>query len=330
MADWPLPNPAHAGDTLRAKPDVAATPRACYNIRALRPVPKHFGKQSGTGIGDMLLRIVSGVIGIPLLVLLVFIKQGLPFILGVGLISVIGLNEFYRGVRKTGARPQEWLGLASALLFLFAARQGFKSVGFELPAVLTLLVLASLTVELIRRDRAPIRNLGATLLGAVYVGWLFSYLVALRSVPGHTPVAGLGRELPLGAWLVLYIIFTAWAADTGSYFIGRRFGRHKLTPVLSPGKSWEGLLAGIAASIAMSAVMGGLIGIPWGRVFIIGIGVALVNLVGDLAESSMKRDIGIKDFGSLLPGHGGILDRFDGLLFAAPLFYYYVAIILRW
>ncbi len=273
----------------------------------------------------MVARIVSGIVGIPLLVLLVFIEQGLPFILGVGVISIVGLLEFYRGIRKTGARPQVWLGLVSAFLFLFAARQGLRSLEFELPAVLTLLVIASLTVELARKDRAPIKNLGATFLGAVYVGWLFSYLVALRSLSGSVQLDIPGpRSLPLGAWLVLYVVFAAWAADTGGYFIGRKYGRHKLAPVLSPGKSWEGLGAAIVSSILMSALMGGLIGWPWWQSVLVGIGISLFGLIGDLAESSMKRDIGIKDFGTVLPGHGGILDRFDSLLFAAPLFYYYV------
>ena len=272
----------------------------------------------------MIARIISGLVGIPLLVLLVFTEQGLPFILGVGVISIIGLLEFYDGIEKTGARPQIWLGLTCAFLFLFAARQGLKSLEFELPAVITLLVIVSLTVELVRPNRAPIKNLGATFLGAVYVGWLFSYLVALRSLSGEVHVSLVNRVLPLGAWLVLYVVFTAWAADTGGFFIGRKFGRHKLAPVLSPQKSWEGLIAAVVASSLMSALMGGLIGWPWWRTIPVGIGIALVSVVGDLAESAMKRDIGIKDFGTVLPGHGGILDRFDGLLFAAPLFYYYV------
>lgn len=276
----------------------------------------------------MLARIISGIVGIPLLVLLVFLEQGLPFILGVGVLSIIGMLEFYEAIRKTGARPQVWMGLTSAFLFLFAARQGLRSLEFELPAVLTLLVIASLTVELALRDRAPIKNLGATFLGAVYVGWLFSYLIALRSLGGTVRVSVIDGELPLGAWLVLYVVFVAWASDTGGYFIGRKFGRHKLAPVLSPGKSWEGLTAGVVTAVVMSVLMGGLIAWPWWQTVLVGIGIALVGVVGDLAESSMKRDIGIKDFGTVLPGHGGILDRFDSLLFAAPLFYYYVTAIL--
>lgn len=276
----------------------------------------------------VIMRFVSGIIGIPLLIVLLLIGEGWPFVLGVWLLAVLGLNEFYRGVRKVEARPQEWLGFACTLLFMFAARERFHPPFVSMPAALTVLVLASLTIELLRPNRAPIRNLGATYLGVIYSGWLFSYLVALRSISGDTYVPLVHRTIPRGAWLVLYVVFAAWAADTGAYLVGRKWGRRKLAPVLSPGKTWEGTVAGILWSLAMSVLMGRLAAVEWVHVIVLGVGIALVSLVGDLAESSMKRDIGIKDFGTLLPGHGGILDRFDGLLFAAPLFYYYVVMVM--
>lgn len=277
----------------------------------------------------MLLRFLSGIIGIPLLILLVFTVDGIPFTLGIAVISVIGLYEFYQGVRKTGADPQEWVGLASGFLFLFSAMQRFHSVRFSLPGVLTLLVIATLIIELFRKNRAPIKNLGATLLGAVYVGWLFSYLVAINSINGIISPFGPHFTLRMGGWLVLYVTFTVWAADTGAYLVGGKWGRHRLTPTLSPGKSWEGLAAGLASSMAMSVIMCQAVGIPIIHALVLGFALCAAGLVGDLAESSLKRDIGIKDFGSFLPGHGGVLDRFDGLLFAAPLFYYYVTLVLH-
>lgn len=289
----------------------------------------------------MLMRFVSGIIGIPLLIVLVFIGEGFPFILGVAVLSIIGLYEFYRGIRKTGADPQDWVGLASALLFLFAARNRFDAKWFSMPGVLTLFVIVTLVIELFRKDRAPIKNLGSTFLGAVYVGWLFSYLVALRSVISvdingmHGPLESFHlRWIPwtitVGAWLVLFVVFAAWASDTGAYLIGRKWGRHKLVPSLSPGKSWEGLFAGLASAVIMSLVMGLPMGIPLRHIFALGFIIGITGLVGDLVESAIKRDIGLKDFGSILPGHGGILDRFDGLLFAAPIFYYYVTLFLRY
>lgn len=258
-------------------------------------------------------------------------RDGIPFILAVALISVIGLYEFYRGVRKTGAEPQEWVGLASAFLFLFAARQQFTPSYLSIPGVLTFFVLVTLTVELLRHKPSPIKNLGTTFLGAVYVGWLSSYLVAIRSIGKQFDLAyiNLPWQVPLGAWLVVYVVFCTWAADTGAFLVGRKWGKHKLAPTVSPGKSWEGWFAGVAACLVMSFIMGLAMRMPWYHMIILGIGISIVSVIGDLAESAIKRDIGIKDFGSVLPGHGGMLDRFDGLLFAAPIFYYYMTIILR-
>lgn len=277
----------------------------------------------------MLLRFLSGLIGIPLLIILVFTERGFPFVLGVGFISIIGLNEFYRGARKTGSEPQEWVGLASVMLFMLTARHKFNAPNFSLSGVLTLFVIAALVVELLRTNRSPIKNLGATFLGAVYVGWLFSYLVAIRSISGQITLSGIPWSIPTGAWLVLFVVFAAWASDTGAYLVGSKWGMHKIVPVLSPGKSWEGLVAGIASSITVSIAMGRGLGISAWHGLILGLLIGIASFIGDIAESSIKRDIGIKDFGSALPGHGGILDRFDGLLFAAPLFYYFVTLILK-
>ena len=276
----------------------------------------------------MLLRFISGLVGIPLLIIFVFVGEGIPFILSVAVLSVIGLYEFYRGVRETGAEPQEWVGLASAFLFLLAARHPFHEAAFSLPGVLTLFVIATLTIELIQENRAPIKNLGTTFLGVAYVGWLFSYLVAIRSIDGVFHVRDVPWAIPVGAWFVLYVAFTSWAMDTGGYLVGRKWGKHKLVPKVSPNKSWEGLFAGFASTILVSLLMGLPMGIPWYTNLFLGLGIGVASLVGDLAESSIKRDIGIKDFGSILPGHGGILDRFDGLLFAAPFFYYYMTLVL--
>lgn len=276
----------------------------------------------------MLVRFVSGLTGIPLIIILVFTKEGLPFILGVGLISIIGLMEFYRGVRKTGAEPQEWVGIASSFLFLFAARHQFQEERFSLPGVLTIFVIATLTIELFRKNRAPIKNLGSTFLGAVYAGWLFSYLIAINSIPGQLHLNMIPLTLRTGGWLVLYVAFTTWASDTGAFLVGRKWGSHKLAPTLSPGKSWEGLFAGLGSAMIMSLLMGHAMGMSWPITAVLGIGIGITSLVGDLAESAIKRDIGIKDFGSIMPGHGGILDRFDSLLFAAPLFYYFVTLVL--
>lgn len=286
----------------------------------------------GKGYGKMLLRFLSGIIGIPLMILLVFTGDGTLFVLGIGLISVLGILEFYKGVRTVGADPQVWVGLASAFLFLFSARQEFRSQGFSLPGVLTAFVIATLSLELVRPNRAPVKNLGATFLGVIYVAWLLSYLIAINSIKGSMALhmGTFTHDVRMGAWLVLYVTFVVWASDTSAYLVGRKWGKRKFAPKLSPGKSWEGFIAGIGASVIMSFLMSRPLHISCVNSLMLGLGIGIAGVIGDLAESAMKRDIGVKDFGTILPGHGGVLDRFDGLLFAAPLFYYYVKLFLRY
>jgi phosphatidate cytidylyltransferase len=186
--------------------------------------------------------------------------------------------------------------------------------------------MATLVSQILSRDRQPLANVGVTFLGVIYVGWLFSYLIFLRSIPGTVDVPFPFINLPdmaRGAWLVLYVIAVTWSTDAGAYFAGVRFGRHKLAPTLSPKKTIEGALGGLVAATAMSLAWGAWIELPWWHCLVLGPLLGTLGQVGDLCESALKRDLGIKDFGALLPGHGGILDRFDSLLFTAPVAYYY-------
>jgi phosphatidate cytidylyltransferase len=275
-------------------------------------------------------RFVSGVVGLPLLVLVVFAGNGLPFAITIVLLSVLGLIEFYRGVKMTGANPQEWVGYVFVGVFVFLATNHYHSKGFATTGIMTLLVLITMTIELARTNRDPIRDIGSTFLGVVYPVWLFSYLAALRYLPGDVKLHWLPWNIPLGAYMVFFVVFSAWSSDTTAYLIGRKWGKNKLAPSLSPGKSWEGGIAGIVACCIVSGLFSWGLHIDWMLIPIIGVGIAISSLFGDLAKSSIKRSIGIKDFGTILPGHGGVLDRFDGLLFAGPLFYYFCTMVLQY
>jgi len=120
-----------------------------------------------------------------------------------------------------------------------------------------------------------------------------------------------------------------WITDTGAYFVGSRFGRRKLAPRLSPNKTVEGAIGGLIFATAMSIAWGSWIGLPWWHCAILGPILGFLGQIGDLCESALKRDLGIKDFGGIMPGHGGILDRFDSLLFTAPIAYYYLGLALK-
>jgi phosphatidate cytidylyltransferase len=291
----------------------------------------------------LLQRILSSLIGLPILVFFVFWRGGLPFMLGVALFTLLGQAEFYRACRKHGIQPAAWLGYtASALFLLVAHTAGRQWIGHQMSAALTALVLGGLIWELMRKERAPVRNLGATILGTAYVGWLFSYLILLRH-QGADLIARVGGQmhLPLlhllpvrvaealadpGAWVVLLVVFSTWACDTGAFFTGRTFGRHRLAPEISPGKTVEGAVGGWAGALSMSLLIGAMLGLDPRIAASLGAIIGVMAQVGDLCESALKRDLGIKDFGGLLPGHGGVLDRFDSLLLTAPVVYYVLSL----
>jgi phosphatidate cytidylyltransferase len=261
------------------------------------------------------------------LVVLVLLPIGLIFILvggwlfaaGIALIMGLAAYEYDRLFRVAGLRPG--LPVLLALVVLLSMSRHVLGFGFT-PEWLALAALAAMTWHLIDYERgAPTSgtDLGVTLGGIVYVGWIGAYFVSLRSLPD-------------GAWWVLLVLPVVWLADSAAFFVGRRWGRHRLAPRLSPKKSWEGYLAGVA----MGAVAG--IGLAWGwshlatdpsafswrNGLVIGVALSVLTTLGDLGESMLKRQVEIKDSGNLLPGHGGILDRIDSWLWAAVLGYYLI------
>ncbi|MDO8684239.1 MAG: phosphatidate cytidylyltransferase [Armatimonadota bacterium] len=273
----------------------------------------------------MLIRIISALIGIPFAIILVYARGGAPFALIIAIIAMIGLWEFYGGSEKQGAKSLWWLGLPFSVSFIVAA--WFKPALLDFSIVMLGLFLAMLIWELFRHDRAPIRNIGATLLGAVYVGGLFGYLVLLRQMPGKVDINYSSSWFDLqsrGAWLAMFAMLTTWACDTGAYFVGSTIGKHKLAPTLSPGKTIEGAVGAIVCSTLMALLIGGVLGFHiWSRI-LLGVVIGAFSILGDLCESAMKREIGIKDFGAIMPGHGGVLDRCDSLLFSAPALFYII------
>lgn len=291
----------------------------------------------------MLIRVGSGLLGAAAYITVVFAGNGLAFALGVALFSVWGASELYQTVRRQGTgSPTDALGFAACILFQFAAwTHGGSRFAPYLPALLMLLVIATLLSELVKQSELsqeltkqqplllkyqgrPIINVGTTLLGGIYVGWLFSYMTLLRGGMGAPvlvpPIAGTHQ----GQWLVIFVSASTWLSDVGALFIGTGLGRHKLAPSISPAKTWEGSIGGLLCSLAGGALMGLWMRLPLehavGLAFLCG----LAGQVGDLCELALKRDLGVRDFGTVLPGHGGVLDRIDSLLFAAPLAYYYL------
>ena len=242
------------------------------------------------------------------------------------LILVGGQTEFYKLARETGLSPQRWMGLAVGVL-LFALnfivfRQFSRSVTDEAGgAVLYLLLdigllLPTLFVcELFRRTATPLANLGATLLGVLYVAVPLSLLLYVPVLAGD------------GVWrpeTVLCYIFIIWANDVFAYLVGMTFGRHRLCERLSPKKSWEGFFGGLAGAVVTGLAAAYALDANywvWGGLALVA---SLSGVAGDLVESMFKREAGVKD-----SGHGGVLDRFDALLLSAPYVFLYLLLVGR-
>jgi phosphatidate cytidylyltransferase len=275
--------------------------------------------------GDsMLTRILTAVALIPIVVALVFYRGGLPFTVLVGLAAIIGLFEFYGGARKGGMKPNLILGVLAGLLFLYFGGWKHSDLRYLTP-IFTGFLLLTLMRELFRGDhRSPFRNIGATIFGTSYVVWLCLHFIWLRqNAEGIIKVGPWYSER--GAWLIMLVFLTTWAVDTGAYFVGKFYGKTKLAPKLSPGKTIEGSVGGFTVAVIIGAIVGAIIHLPQPHGLILGALMGIAAQLGDLTESAMKREVGIKDFGALMPGHGGMLDRLDSLLFTGPITFWYIA-----
>lgn len=230
---------------------------------------------------------------------------GLAAVLAV--IAALASVEFYTITRTEDRLPNEVFGvLAAAAMPLAAALWG----RLGLTAVVTALVVASLLWHVAFRQIRT-ADTAVTVFGAVYTGFLLAHLVLVR-------------ELDSGTELTLAVIVSVWANDVFAYLVGSTMGRHKLAPKVSPKKSWEGFAAGTLFTMLVWVGVHFVADLPLslGWLALTGLGVSLASIVGDLAESRLKREAGIKDSGRLLPGHGGFLDRFDSLILVSVVAYY--------
>ena len=266
------------------------------------------------------------------------------FTLAVGLIVHLGLLEFFRMARFKGILPASRTTLVAVQLLLIATQAAAGSGWFSPTGAGHDLAAAVLPASgavicgwlLLQPTTGTIADIAASIFGLFYLGFLPSHWIKLRDLvdPGLAPALA-GRLLPGTSWpwtsglaLTLLACFLIVATDIGSYVIGRRWGRHPLSPI-SPGKTVEGAIGGIGSAMLVGALGGLWLGWRWGALVggLLGALVALFALVGDLTESMMKRDAGLKDSGDAIPGHGGILDRIDSYLFVPAVFYSLVTLL---
>jgi phosphatidate cytidylyltransferase len=278
--------------------------------------------------GSLAQRLLSAALLLPLLIILVWWSVW-SVAATVILATLAGLIELYGAFRQGGYQPRTLVGIGSALAITLAiGLQPMIGADLLLP-IITLVIVVSLVVELAYPQQSgSLPSWGLTLAGAFYIAWLLSHFILLRSL--SMPALHESIFTPLGmqpgvAW-IYYVCAITWLQDTSAYFVGRQFGRHKLAPILSPKKTWEGAAGGMIGAILTGIVCVWLLGLPI-TLFqgaLLGVVGGVVGPLGDLSESLIKRQVGLKDAGTLIPGHGGILDRADSLLFTVPILYYLI------
>ncbi len=290
-------------------------------------------------------RVLTAIVALPLLIWL-FIYGGLPFAVLVGAATAVGLYEFFAMMEARGFKPMKTVGYALGIAFVAVAYLS----EYLLTIVVTFSMLTVMAMQLTKRDiPASITGMAVTVFGLLYVAWLLSHAVLLRNVGWEILEFG-GNNAPfrqftggltdrderfvfvVGVFFMFVVFACTFLNDTGAYFAGRFFGKHKLAPSVSPKKTWEGAVGGVFASTAGAAGVkfvfdswvpdGRLIDFPYWAILVIGFVLAIASILGDLVESLIKRDADIKDSGWIIPGHGGILDRIDALLFTFPVTYY--------
>jgi phosphatidate cytidylyltransferase len=261
-------------------------------------------------------RVITGVVGVPLVVLAIWFGNPWPwFTILIAAVALAGTYEFYKLANFDRREPLLYLGLLWALALTVSPQYVSSDA---LPVVIAATMLISLVWLLFRRSRErAFQNWAWTIAGALYVGWMLSYWLNLRGLAD-------GRN-----WVYVAML-TTFANDTGAFFIGWAWGKHKLAPTISPAKTWEGAAGGLISAIPAAIVIALVLNVvspftfAYWQIILLGFLVSLFAQLGDLVESLLKRNVGVKEAGSLLPGHGGILDRFDSLIFVGAIVYYYV------
>jgi phosphatidate cytidylyltransferase len=256
---------------------------------------------------DLTLRIISAVVLIGLFLVTLFVG-GWLFTLFVGSVMVIAVGELYATLRRHGYVPLALFGILGVFGSAIAAHLGGPG------PVLIVMLATALTVILffsVMPRRRPLENLSVTVVGAAWVT-----LLGLATAIG---------QAPQGVALILLLVLLTALFDIGSFFAGRAAGRHQLAPELSPKKTWEGLIGGIVTTVAVAALLSTFDYFPINiyQGLVLSALVVVLAPLGDAAESMVKRSLGVKDMGSVLPGHGGMLDRIDALLFVVPAAYIY-------
>jgi phosphatidate cytidylyltransferase len=265
-------------------------------------------------------RVGTGVVLIPI-VLFITYRGGLAFACFVALLAAMGSAEFVKMAGARGFRVSRLVVVPGSALVVLAFYFGAMALA---AAAITGVALVAMIERLMRVDiEEYVVSISLSITAVIYTGWLLGFFILLRGFPADAIRPGLEGAGDIGRSFVFLVLVLAWSNDSGAYFVGSAIGRHRLMARVSPSKTVEGALGGIAvcivAALISRATYASFLGL--GEAVFAGVLVGAACIVGDLVESMLKRSTGVKDSSNLIPGHGGLLDRFDSLLFAAPVFY---------
>ncbi|HXZ03832.1 MAG TPA: phosphatidate cytidylyltransferase [Ktedonobacteraceae bacterium] len=263
-------------------------------------------------------RVITAVIAIPVVLAFVWFSGWAGFAVAI-LVVILSVYELHNMMVHEGYHPLIWMSFALSILFLLAAMFPQQRL-LLLEVGLSAALLITLPLLFIRKklDGAMV-DWSLTLAIPIYLGWPMSVFLLLRGFQGGiTP----------GFWWILTVFLGVWGFDTGAFFSGHFFGKHKLAPAISPAKTWEGVSGGLVFSIVAALICTTwTLGVPWYLAILLGILIGIAATLGDLAESLIKRQTHVKDSGQFMPGHGGILDRIDSLLFAVVVVFLFAQVV---
>ena len=262
------------------------------------------------------LRVIVSIFAIPVIVAASYFGN-LFFLILILLIALSSYYEFCLLVKNKEMYPNLWVGLVAVAFLVINQSIPFWNI---YSFILLLVVLLTL-IELFRNKGSAIFNLSSTLLGVFYIGLFSNAIIAIREF-----YPNVGNLYLQGGYLIISILAAIWICDSAAYYGGTALGKHKLFPRVSPKKSWEGALFGFIFAV-ITMVLAKIIVLDflsWNTTILLGIIIGTIGQIGDLVESLLKRDAGVKDSSNIIPGHGGVFDRFDSLLYSAPVILLYL------
>ena len=260
----------------------------------------------------MVTRIISGVIAAAILIAVVLVDNNFIFNLAATILSLIGLHEFYSAVKNKGVKPVEIIGYITPLILLGIGYISSNAMLFTIMLCVAGMIIALFISSIITKIKYNVIDIAVTALGVLYITYMFSFLVQIN-------------QMKFGYYYIWYVFLGAWMTDIFDYLVGVTIGKHKFSTI-SPKKSIEGCIGGVIGCVVSFigyTLFLNSVGLELNYIVMgaLGVIVSVISQIGDFAASSIKRYCEIKDFGKIMPGHGGVLDRFDSILFISPLLY---------